>query len=133
MYSTITGIIIAIVVFFLVQTVMPFPYGLVLGIGLAGTIIWYTKKHVSRGKDSLLNYRRVDPINEYEKEQNDEALRILEKKYIEEKIQQAKENPSSARKEIERAKVAYNKLRKEMKDIVYPQLKEAISARGGTS
>ena len=99
MYSTITGIIIAIVVFFLVQTVMPFPYGLVLGIGLAGTIIWYTKKHVSRGKDSLLNYRRVDPINEYEKEQNDEALRILEKKYIEEKI--SKEEYLKIKKEFE--------------------------------
>ena len=99
MYSTITGIIIAIVVFFLVQTVMPFPYGLVLGIGLAGTIIWYTKKYVSRGKDSLLNYRRVDPINEYEKEQNDEALRILEKKYIEEKI--SKEEYLKTKKEFE--------------------------------
>lgn len=99
MKSTITGIISAIVVFFLVQTVMPFPIGLVLGIGFAAAIIWYTKKHVPRGKDSLLNYRRIDPINEYEREQNDEALRILEKKYIEEKI--SKEEYLKTKKEFE--------------------------------
>ena len=51
-----------------------------------GMIIWYAKKYPSNDKDSLLNFRRVDPINEKEKEQNDEALRILEKKYIEEKL-----------------------------------------------
>ncbi|MCV0391943.1 MAG: hypothetical protein K5790_01470 [Nitrosopumilus sp.] len=93
------GIISAIVVFFLIQTVMPFPYGLILGIVLAVAILWYTKKHASRDKDSLLNYRRIDPINEYEKEQNDEALRILEKKYIEEKI--TKEEYLKRKKEFE--------------------------------
>ncbi len=103
MNSIITGIIIAIVVFFLIQTVMPFPFGLVLGIGLGGIIIWYAKKHESRSKDSLLNYRRVDPINEFEKEQNDEALRILEKKYIEEKI----------------SKEEYLKMKKEFEDLEY--------------
>lgn len=86
MKTIIYGIVLAIVVFFLVQTVMPFPYGLVLGVIFAGLIIWYAKKHAPVGKDSLLNYRRADPINEEEKDQNDEALRILEKKYIEEKI-----------------------------------------------
>jgi hypothetical protein len=46
-----------------------------------------------------LNYRRVDPINEKEKKQNDEALRILEKKYIEEKI--SKQEYLKRKKEFE--------------------------------
>ncbi|KAF6245081.1 hypothetical protein [Nitrosopumilus sp. b2] len=99
MRSILLGAVLAIVVFFLIQTVMPFPYGLILGIVFAGAIVWYAKKHASRSKDSLLNYRRVDPINEYEKEQNDEALRILEKKYIEEKI--TKEEYLNRKKEFE--------------------------------
>ena len=103
MNTIIPGIVIAVIVFFLVQTVMPFPFGLILGIGFAGAIVWYTKKHVLRNKDSLLNYRRIDPINEYEKEQNDEALRILEKKYIEEKI----------------SKEEYLKIKKEFEDLEY--------------
>lgn len=99
MKTIIYGIVLAIVVFFLVQTVMPFPYGLVLGVIFAGLIIWYAKKHAPVGKDSLLNYRRADPINEEEKDQNDEALRILEKKYIEEKI--SKEEYLKRKKEFE--------------------------------
>lgn len=51
----------------------------------------------------MLNYRRVDPINEKEKLQNDEALRILEKKYLEEKI----------------SKEEYLKRKKEFEDIEY--------------
>lgn len=99
MNAILLGVIFAIVVFFLIQTVMPFPYGLILGVVFAGAIVWYAKKHSSRDKDSLLNYRRVDPINEFEKEQNDEALRILEKKYIEEKI--SKEEYLKRKKEFE--------------------------------
>jgi len=99
MKTIIYGIVLTIVVFFLVQTVMPFPYGLVLGVIFAGLIIWYAKKHAPVGKDSLLNYRRADPINEEEKDQNDEALRILEKKYIEEKI--SKEEYLKRKKEFE--------------------------------
>ncbi len=86
MKTIIPGIILGIVIFFVFQMVLPFPYGIILGLVFGGVIIVYTIKNSSRGKDSLLNYRRVDPINEKEKEQNDEALRILEKKYIEEKI-----------------------------------------------
>ncbi|MFQ5440144.1 MAG: hypothetical protein ACE5DL_01635 [Nitrosopumilaceae archaeon] len=86
MKTIVSGIILAIILFFLFQMTIPFPYGLVLWIVFVGIIIWYVKNHFSLGKDSVLNYRRADPINEKEKEQNDEALRILEKKYIEEKI-----------------------------------------------
>lgn len=99
MKTILSGIILAIVVFFLIQTVLPFPYGLVLGILFVGLIIWYAKKHASRAKDSLLNFRRIDPITEEEREQNDEALRILEKKYIEEKI--SKEEYLKRKKEFE--------------------------------
>ena len=62
-------------------------------------IIWYAKKQKTFQKDSVLNYRRVDPINEEERAQNDEALRILEKKYIEEKI--SKEEYLRLKKEFE--------------------------------
>ncbi|MCE9653431.1 MAG: transposase [Nitrosarchaeum sp.] len=103
MKTIISGIVLAIVVFFGLQTVVPFPYGLILGIVFVGLIIWYTKKHSSSNKDSILNYRRVDPISEKEKKQNDEALRILEKKYIEEKI----------------SKEEYLKRKKEFEDIEY--------------
>lgn len=99
MKSEIFGIVFGIVVFFLFQLFAPFPFGLVLGIACAGIIIWYTIRHTTKGKDSLLNYRRVDPINEEERKQNDEALRILEKKYIEEKI--SKEEYRKRKKEFE--------------------------------
>ena len=99
MKNILYGIVLAIVVFFLIQTVMPFPYGLVLGILIAGLIVWYAKRNSPVGKDSVLNYRRIDPINEKEKDQNDEALRILEKKYIEEKI--SKEEYMKRKREFE--------------------------------
>lgn len=86
MRTILYGVVVAIVLFFLFQMVLPFPYGLILWFLFVGMIVWYAKKFPSREKDSLLNFRRIDPINKNEKEQNDEALRILEKKYIEEKI-----------------------------------------------
>lgn len=95
----IIAIIVSIIGFIGIQTVTPFPYGLVLGVLFTGIILWYTKNHPSTVKDSVLNYRRVDPINEREKKQNDEALRILEKKYIEEKI--SKEEYLERKKEFE--------------------------------
>jgi len=103
MKTIIFGIIFAVVIFIGLQTVIPFPYGLIFGIISVGAIIWYTKKHSSLDKDSVLNYRRIDPINDKEKAQNDEALRILEKKYIEEKI----------------SKEEYLKRKKEFEDIEY--------------
>jgi len=103
MKTIILGIISAIIVFLGLQTILPFPYGFVLGIVFAGLIIWYTKKHSSVDRYSVLNYRRMDPITEKEKRQNDEALRILEKKYIEEKI----------------SKEEYLKRKKEFLDIEY--------------
>jgi hypothetical protein len=99
MKTIVSGIVLAIVLFFLFQMTLPFPYGLVLWLISIGIIIWYVKTHPSIGKDSVLNYRRVDPINEKEKDQNDEALRILEKKYIEEKI--SKEEYLERKKEFE--------------------------------
>ena len=103
MNTIVSGIILAILLFFLFQMTIPFPYGLVLWIVFVGIIIWYVKNHSSLGKDSVLNYRRADPINEQEKEQNDEALRVLEKKYIEEKI----------------SKQEYLKRKKEFEDVEY--------------
>ena len=99
MKNIIYGGVLAVVVFFLTQTFLPFPYGPVLGVIFGGLIVWYAKKHSSIAKDSLLNYRRVDPINKEEKDQNNEALRILEKKYVEEKI--SKEEYLKRKKEFE--------------------------------
>ena len=99
MKSIILGIVLAIVIFFVFQMILPFPYGIILGIVFCGLLIWYTIKNTSIRKDSLLNYRRLDPISEKEKNQNDEALRILEKKYIEEKI--SKEEYIKRKKEFE--------------------------------
>ena len=87
MKNIIYGGVLAVVVFFLTQTFLPFPYGPVLGVISGGLIVWYAKKHSSIAKDSLLNYRRVDPINEEEKDQNNEALRILEKNTLKKKSQ----------------------------------------------
>jgi len=103
MKTIISGIIFAIVIFIGFQMILPFPYGIIFGLLFGGLVIWYTIKHTTIGKDSLLKYRRTDPINEKEKEQNDEALRILEKKYIEEKI----------------SKEEYLKRKKEFEDIEY--------------
>jgi len=99
MKTVISGIALAIVLFFLFQMTLPFPHGLILWFISVGMMVWYVKKHPSMRKDSVLNYRRVDPINEKEKNQNDEALRILEKKYIEEKI--SKEEYLERKKEFE--------------------------------
>ncbi len=99
MKSSIPAIIFGIVIFFAFQMVLPFPYGIFLGILFGGLVIWYGKKNASKQKDSLLNYRRKDPINEKERAQNDEALRILEKKYIEEKI--SKQEYQKRKKEFE--------------------------------
>lgn len=95
----ITAILASVAIFIGIQTVTPFPYGIILGVLFAGIILWYARNHLSPPKDSVLNYRRVDPINEGEKKQNDEALRILEKKYIEEKI--TKEEYLQRKKEFE--------------------------------
>ncbi len=99
MKTIIPGIVFGIVIFFAFQMILPFPYGIILGLMFAGMIIWYAKKHAPAGKDSLLNYRRTDPVNEKEKDQNDEAERILEKKYLEEKI--SKEEYMKRKKEFE--------------------------------
>jgi len=99
MKTIIIGLLLGIASFFGLQITVPFPYGLILWFMVIGLIVWYAKKHASTQKDSILNYRRIDPINEKEKLQNDEALRILEKKYIEEKI--TKEEYLERKKEFE--------------------------------
>jgi flagellar biosynthesis component FlhA len=99
MNTSILAIVVGIVIFIGFQMILPFPYGIIFGLIFVGMIIWYAKKHAPVGKDSLLNYRRTDPISEKEKDQNDEAQRILEKKHIEEKI--TKEEYKKRKKEFE--------------------------------
>lgn len=80
------GIIASIVIFFTIQTIAPFPYGLVIGIAVAGIILWKAGKVVSLDRDSLLHYRRVDPQSDKERDQNKEAFRIIKKKFLEGEI-----------------------------------------------
>ena len=83
---SVVGVIIGIIIFFTCSAILPFPYGLFLGIIFAGVIIWYTRRQSFAKENSLLSYRRIDPKNDDEKIQNKEARRILEKKFLEEKI-----------------------------------------------
>ncbi|MGQ0795609.1 MAG: hypothetical protein ACT4N5_05430 [Nitrosopumilaceae archaeon] len=86
MKAVVAGIVTGVLVFLGIQTVTPFPYGLIFGGGLSGFIIWYTLKKTSANEDSLISYRRSDPQTEEEKRQNLEAYRILKKKFLEERI-----------------------------------------------
>lgn len=80
------GIIVSIIIFFAVQTVAPFPYGLIIGLAIATIIVWRAAKSASLERYSLLNYRRVDPQTYKEQEQNKEAFRIIKKDFLEGKI-----------------------------------------------
>ena len=94
------GITASVIFFVIFQMIVPFPFGLILGTCIPGLLMWYVVQNNHLAKHSLLNYRRVDPINKREKNQNDEALRILEKKYIEEKI--SKQEYLKNKKEFEK-------------------------------
>jgi CBS domain containing-hemolysin-like protein len=99
MKVAISGIVFLITLLFLFQITLPFPFGTIFWLFFVAWVIWYLRKLTNKNKDSLLNYRRVDPINEKEKNQNDEVLRILKKKYIEEKI--SKEEYLEKKREFE--------------------------------
>lgn len=86
MNAFLLAIIISAAVFIGMQTVLPFPYGLALGIGISALIIWRAAKSSSPGRFSLLNYRRVDPKTDEEFRQNKEAFRILKKRFLEGEI-----------------------------------------------
>ena len=86
MKAIIAGIGVAVLVFLGIQTITPFPYGLIFGGGLSGFIVWYTLRQTSINEHSLISYRRADPKTEEEKRQNKEAYRILKKKFLEERI-----------------------------------------------
>ena len=67
MNAIVLGILLGIASFFALQMVLPFPYGLVVWFIILWLIIRYAKKYTVIQKDSVLNYRRIDPINEKEK------------------------------------------------------------------
>lgn len=92
------GIIIAIAVFFAIQTVAPFPYGLIIGLAVSGVIVWKSAKSAYMSRDSIVNYRRVDPQTDKEREQNKEAFRIIKKKFLEGEI--SKEEYEMRKKEF---------------------------------
>ena len=86
MKAIIAGIGVAVLVFLGIQTVTPFPYGLIFGGGLSGFIVWYTLRQTLINEHSLISYRRSDPKTEEEKRQNKEAYRILKKRFLEGEI-----------------------------------------------
>ncbi len=86
MKTLLLAIIISAVVFIGMQTILPFPYGLVFGIGISGLIIWRAAKSDGLSRFSLLNYRRADPNTDEELRQNKEAFRILKKRFLEGEI-----------------------------------------------
>ena len=96
---SVVGVLIGIVIFFAFQIFLPFPYGLFFGIVFAGIIIWWTRRRSFAKENSLLSYRRRDPKDGDEKKQNKEARRILEKKFLEERI--SKEEYDIMRKEFD--------------------------------
>ncbi len=101
MKTRLLGIIVAVGIFFGLQTIIPFPYGLIFGIGTAIVVIYYVFRKTYTDENSLISYRRSDPKTNKEKDQNKEAFRILKKKYIEEKI----------------SKEEYDEMKKEFKDL----------------
>ena len=85
MNSLIFGIIVLIALFFFFQMIFPFPLGLVLWMIPLGLVIWYEKKNL---KGQKIQYSTIcEEIQLMRKKDNkmNEALRKLEKKYIEEK------------------------------------------------
>jgi len=69
-----------------VNMVLPFPYGLIIGIGGSFAFSWFWLKKSHPNPSSLTSYKRADPITNKEKEQNKEAYRILKKRYLEGEI-----------------------------------------------
>ena len=67
---------------------LPFPYGLVIGIVIPTVIIWYVMKKIKEDPFALINYRRSDPVTDQEIEQNKEAFRLLKKRFLEGEITQ---------------------------------------------
>lgn len=86
MKGLIAGITIAVLAFIGIQTIAPFPYGLIFGVVISGFIVWYTFKQTSINKHTLINYRRLDPKTEKERLQNEEAYRIIKKDFLEGRI-----------------------------------------------
>ena len=82
--ATLGSILTAIVI----QMVLPFPYGVIFGIAVPVIVIWKALQVSEIKKFSLLRYRRIDPKNEKEVQQNKKAYRILKKKFLEGKITQ---------------------------------------------
>ena len=82
----IIGIIISAIFALGLQMILPFPYGIISAIVISFVIIFYAKRRSEDSSFSLRNYRRADPKNSEELEQNKEAYRILKKRFLEGQI-----------------------------------------------
>ena len=86
MNALLIAILVSVIIVLGFQIVVPFPFGLIFGVGIAAIIIWYTRKTKSINPFSLLTHKRVDPQNEDEEKQNREAYRILKKQFLDGEI-----------------------------------------------
>lgn len=86
MKALLAAILVSAVIALGFQMVVPFPFGVIFGISIAVIIIWYTMKTKSINPFSLLTYKRADPRNEDEEKQNQEAYRILKKRFLDGEI-----------------------------------------------
>lgn len=87
MRALIAAIVVAAVLALGIQMIVPFPYGLILGTASVVIIIWYGVKKTKPVRPfSLLSYKRADPQNKDEEKQNNEAFRILKKRFLDGEI-----------------------------------------------
>ena len=99
MKRVIFPILISIGIFYGANSVLPFPYGLIIGFGGPFVFFWYWIKKTSSNPSSLTSFRRVDPLTDNEQNQNVEAYRILKKRYLEGEI--TKEEYDKLRKDFD--------------------------------
>lgn len=83
MKTILITILVSAAIILMLQMVLPFPYGAIIGAVIAGIIIRYAITQSRKSQFSLLNYRRSDAKTSKEKKQNLEAYRILKKKFLE--------------------------------------------------
>ena len=90
MKVAVSGIILSILLFPLLQMIAPFPYGLILWVLTVVGMMWYVKKYLPKHKYSLLSYKRMDC--------DDDPLTILKIRYSKGEI--TKEEFEEMKKEL---------------------------------
>ena len=85
-------------------------------------------KEISMSYERLSNYEKNKIFDEISV-----LCDLLNNKFLHLKIIEAEKNPAKAKKELEKAKFAFNLLRKEMKKLVKKDIDTAINKMGASS